>query len=613
MQRSQPEVSRAELELLERMREIYKVEPAPPPPAWRPVGVLDTELAILVGNQSSFTPEILFRRLQYWCARFEEREKAFETLQDQVTEREEEFSNAQYAREIHEEEKFQWQQERRVYDDKIADLERWVTVAESSVQEKEDRLTEQREDMLQQVASHENDKDYLLQALDQPVGGDESQSTIVQKFNAMRIQRDEATKAKIEFGNRMTVMFAENEELTKRIEQLQTELQAKPNEAAFLERYGIVSPEDLNRQFVELRGDIDKAWDDADESARRLASATQAQKEHNQNWTTLLTNFISGDVNMKDIAPLLDQFDLSRPLELRGAAGNSESFLASEYFSQTDNDLRDAGLALRQPSTITDMLTVALRRRPFLPDSIDDMLQVQAGLRAIEQSLDVEPTRTEQELFIKVVLIWLHNILDNETSGLRLGMAIGLLTGILDMIDPTLTFLQSFCSQLEDQLSKGLLPMAMSLRCMHRMQYTPHFWSMPAAFKLPEDFDFGRSITQIAKDLYQNNETSFLGDFVFLSESFGGGTYTSMTLLYDDPRHHEVILFERADHSVTFWTGKWLFTFDLGKTAWEARLDPALPVEVVLSFTREGPLGRWMADYHGSEVFHAWDVASRRA
>ena len=86
-----------------------------------------------------------------------------------------------------------------------------------------------------------------------------------------------------------------------------------------------------------------------------------------------------------------------------------------------------------------------------------------------------------------------------------------------------------------------------------------------------------------------------------------------MTLLYDDPRHHEVILFERADHSVTFWTGKWLFTFDLGKTAWEARLDPALPVEVVLSFTREGPLGRWMADYHGSEVFHAWDVASRRA
>ena len=330
MQQSQPEVSRAELELLERMREIYKVEPPPLPPAWRPAGVPDTDIGILVGNQSSFAPEILFRRLQYWYARFEEREKAFETLQDQVTEREAEFSNAHYARELHEEEKFQWQQERRVYDGKIADLERWVAVAESSVQEKEDQLKQQHEDMLKQITSHENDKNCLLQALDQPVGRDEPQTTIVQKFNAMRIQRDGATKEKIEFGNRMTGMFAENEKLAKRIEQLQTELQAKPNEAAFLERYGIVSPDDLNRQFVELRGDIDKAWDDADESARKLASATQAQKEHNQNWTTLLTNFIGGDVTMKDVAPLLDQFGLSQTLELRGAPGDSRSFLASE-------------------------------------------------------------------------------------------------------------------------------------------------------------------------------------------------------------------------------------------------------------------------------------------
>jgi len=451
--------------------------------------------------------------------------------------------------------------------------------------------------------------DRIREIYNDSVGGNDPQPTIVQRYNAMRIQRDEAVKAQIEFGNRNTAMHTEYKELKEKTEQLQTELSAKPDEAAFLKLYGIESREDLNRQFTELKGDIEKACDEVDESAQKLASAVQTQKENNENWSTLFKSFINGDVDIKNVAPILDQFNLSQPLELRGAAGNSESFLANEYFTRTDHKLKDAGLALLPSSTVAQMLTVALRRRPISSDAIDDMQEVQAGLRSIQQSMNVEPTRPEQELFIKVVLIWLHHILETETSGLRLGMAIGLLTGILDIIDPTLTFLQGFCGQLEKQLRKGLLPMAMSLRCMRRMQYTPHFWAMPVAFNMSENFDFGRSIPQIGNELYQNNKKSFHGDFVFLSENFGGDTYTSMTLLYDDPRHQEFILFERADHSVVFWRGKWLFRHDYKGEIWEVRLDPAPAVDVILKYKNDHPLAAWMAEYHSEEYMEAYYVA----
>lgn len=251
------------------------------------------------------------------------------------------------------------------------------------------------------------------------------------------------------------------------------------------------------------------------------------------------------------------------------------------------------------------MLTVAMSRQPVAAYAIDDMQEVQAGLQMIEQSMDIESTRSNQDLFLKVVLIWLHNVLETESSGLRLGMAIGLLTGIHDIVDSSATLLKMFSGQLEAQLHKSLLPATMALRCMHRVQYAPNPW--PAAFAMT-GFDFDQTIPDVAHELYQNNKQKFSCDFLILSEKLGSGIYTSMTLLHDDPRHQDIVLFEDDNHGMTFWTGKWLFTFDFEKIAYRARLDPEPAAEVVLSFTSKDPLGRWMAEHHWDEM---WDVYER--
>jgi hypothetical protein len=96
-------------------------------------------------------------------------------------------------------------------------------------------------------------------------------------------------------------------------------------------------------------------------------------------------------------------------------------------------------------------------------------------------------------------------------------------------VDSSATFLQSFSSQLDAQLFKGLIPAVMALRCMRRLQHTPR--NLPFAFDM-SDFDFGRRVSQVAKDLHENNRKAFPDDdFLFLSESFRGDAYKTMTLL----------------------------------------------------------------------------------
>ena len=87
----------------------------------------------------------------------------------------------------------------------------------------------------------------------------------------------------------------------------------------------------------------------------------------------------------------------------------------------------------------------------------------------------------------------------------------------------------------------------MALRCMRRMQYTP---DTSASELDTTHMDSNQTIPRIAIELYQNNKESFSGDYLFLSDSVAEGTYTSMTLIRDDPRHRECILFERANRTV---------------------------------------------------------------
>jgi len=597
----------AKQELLDAMRDMCEIETRPLPSNWKPEGVPEAQITVLLGDQAAVTPNFLFERVQHWYSRFDERRKAADTLQEKVSSLEEEAVKARQAKDVqYENEKSSLEDKCREYEEKIAQLEKSLSIAEATIKESEGKLTSQKEEMGRRSTLYDEYKQNLLAELNQPIEEGDAQLTIVKKVSAMRLQQEEDSKAKTNLETKIREIQSEKGELVQKVEELQKDLQAKPDKIAILKEYGFNSGEDLVEKVAGLRAQILTGENEIRKAARDADILVQTQKDHNKKWTNLFSNFVDEDVAPEDIAPIFERFDLFESLELRGTARKSRSFLADEYFFQVDDDLKDTGLGLLPSSAVAGMLAKAMKRRPIATDVIDDLREVQLGLQMLEPSMGVEPTRTNQDLFIKVVLVWLHNILETETSGIRLAMAIGVLTGVMDLVDSSTTFLQSFPSQLDDKLSMGLFPAAMALRCIRRMRYTPE--SSAPLFD-ETDVDFDQTIPRIAIELYENNTELFPGACVSLSGSFGGGAYTSMTLLWDDPRHQEFILFERADNSVVFWKGKWLFQHDYKGEAWEVRFDPDPAVPMILNFNNDSPLAEWMAEYHSDEYTAAYFVA----